>query len=359
MKKFFTIFLVLMVSICSNAVCESKPISTETKSVSPIGIFNTNGEQLFSLGSTFADVENALGEAEGYVAPHLNFDADTIEIPKSTETEPEMPTIVAHENEINALVAAASETPLTAEEVDAILSPFGYATKDIGYITEDFVRENDVIHNRLDTDTLKQLEEILETRKETYRLSVEIYKMEQNAPYDQWIKDIQNSLEVTSGMLSLMVAEGSNGTYPGIALEYIPSSAMQASKEYLSLPKELLVGDMKQYLARLFEGQTFSSVEERNTALKNEFDRIINLTMNLSKQYGIVSSITLTTPNYLTANGEYVGMAISDEFLASTSYHGSGWYCRFYTGEGDRLVELSGDYISSLSSEERQNISPL
>lgn len=93
---------------------------------------------------------------------------------QSTIPERPVPTgMLAYWDEAEALIAAA---PVTVEEVDSVLAPFGLDCSNLSEITNGVFTQADIEHGRVDAEYWAQLGEIFSVQKEAYAFELLAYE---------------------------------------------------------------------------------------------------------------------------------------------------------------------------------------
>ena len=352
LKRAFAFTLAMLLFLCGSAMSEELGISNGggvNFTSSPLGIYDAAGEQLFALGSLRGEVEAVMGATNtGY---RLVLDADEIVLPVPVEPAPTG--TVAHEEEVEALIAAA---PSNSEEVEEVLSPFGLGVADLSEITGGLFTENDAEWGRITTDRWETLAKLHASNEEAYALQLETYELQKSTPYDQWLEEVRSSLTITRGMLSLMVLEGEYLGNPCCHVGYTAVSNVEDLIASLDLPAGYDWG-LYVCMSSMLEGRSFASLDERNNCIKKTYEELTGKLKKLNDLAGKVYSVTMYSFGYFTAEGEYVGMPVDADKLSELGVERS--YRRYYSGNAEAPVELSTEYVQSLEMDELRCINPL
>ncbi len=344
---------VALALVCCFSTCFAEDVNfSGGLASSPLGIYNAAGEMLFSLGTLRGEAEDVIGsDSVGY---RLILDADEIVLPVPVKPEPTG--MVAYEDAIEALVAAA---PTTVSGVDEILSPFGIDSSYLLELTK-FLTKTDIELGIVDAEHWESVGELLALEKETYEIQLQSYEAEMNTPYEQWLEDVRSSLTIERGMLSLMIEqeEGVEDKQCEVFYDKIPE--FDELWESIGLPERqsrYTMLDIEVSMTEMLEGRSFESVDERNLCIKQTFDELVSKYREVLNRGTVVSGVLIESFGCFTEKGEYIGMPVDKSKLDELGL--ARRYYRYYSGDVDKPVELSHAYVSSMDSEQRDSIMPL
>lgn len=350
MKKIAVLIFALTLFVCCSCVYADEPVK------SPIGIYSADGTLIFSIGTSKVELESIMGLRKDYVAPYMIFDADEIVLPVITMPEPSA--MIVHADVVEALIAAAAKAtePLGVNKVQSVLESFGYGIEDLEAITDGTVFKIEVELNGFPAE---KVSEFYDFAKVSYASDLKTYEMQKKIPYEQYREDVRSSLKITSGMLSLMEHRGSvsrnTPTYPSISISYVEKSDNYTPLELMKINSDEALR-LRDNMEKSLVGSVYSSIENRNNAIASAFEQYLSKYDELGKEDHFISMVVITGFGYFTSCGEYVGMRVEPEKMVDLGKNKA--YTRYYSGEEGHLVELSAEYVASLTREETSLIQP-
>lgn len=132
---------------------------------------------------------------------------------QSAVPERPVPTgMLAYWDEAEALIAAA---PVTVEEVDSVLAPFGLNCSNLSEITNGVFTQADIEHGRVDAEYWAQLGEIFSVQKEAYAYELLAYERQLEKASEENRFEVPPGIytvgeDFPAGVFTIKNAEGSS-----------------------------------------------------------------------------------------------------------------------------------------------------
>lgn len=349
----FTVMSLLVISVSSSCLSE--------KEMRPDSVYSLSGETIITLGDTVRMIEDKLGPLPDENPPSLILDADQIIVP--VPNLPEEPALVKNKALVFSIIAAAEKNDglISHDKMVSLLAEHALSLDDLSNATKFLLSKADEKDGvfPVNIDFLKKMYDLdVELRD----IQIEAFEKEKQIDYAAGIQDVRSSLDLTPLMISLMFSPGkrsSDPEYSGIRLALAPSGSHRESAhigqgEYYNA---ISSHAMEFSFYRNFSETSFSNIEERNKRLTECFENLLSQYKNFWFDETVVVEIHLNEFKFKTFDGDYVGKKLSDNAFSNLGFDGR--LVRFFAGLPGVPVELSGDYIKSLNSDEKAAIDGL